>query len=151
MDSCRNHKFSNCFVHVGGFMSFFFKSYLVIVGIFSIVCGLYTIFFPNLESFFLPFGEIERNTSLATFVRTLAGIFVAGGYIMVRFIFSSSRVQLGTVLIYMVFCMLVGKLSGMFYEGLFQYDLIAFFIGLLTLIALTSLYRQRKNQINYDL
>ena len=88
---------------------------------------------------------------MANFIRTMSGVFVASGYILVRFIFSSSRVQLGTVLIYMCAFMLLGKACGLYYEGYHFHDVIASILGVLTLIGLTIVRRQRKNLLNYDL
>ena len=81
----------------------------------------------------------------------MSGVFVASGYILVRFIFSSSKVQLGTVLIYLCAFMLLGKACGFYYEGYHFHDVIASILGVLTLIGLTIVHRQRKNLLNYDL
>ena len=94
---------------------------------------------------------IRKQKNLITFIRTISGLFAAGGYILLRFIFSSSRVQLGTVLIYLIAFMLVGKFSGFLYEGINQRSLIIFFIGLATLFILLLERRKRRNQISYDL
>ena len=83
-------------------MSFIIKGYLLIIGVISIVMGLWAMFGPEFISWYPAFDGIERYTPLANFIRTMSGVFVASGYILVRFIFSSSKVQLGTVLIYML-------------------------------------------------
>ena len=150
MDSCRDHKFSHCFVHVGGSMTTFFKGYLLLIGLISIVMGLYGMFAPDF-SWYPPFETIERGTSLSNFVRTISGVFVASGYILIRFIFSSSKVQLGTVLIYLVAFMLVGKFTGFLYDGFLRHDVIAFSMGVVTFIALLRIHRYRKSLLNYDL
>ena len=81
----------------------------------------------------------------------MSGVFVASGYILIRFIFSSSKVQLGTVLIYLCAFMLLGKACGLYYEGFLFHDVIATILGILTLIGLTIVHRHRKNLLNYDL
>ena len=81
-------------------MTTFFKGYLLLIGLISIVIGLSCMFAPDF-SWYPPFETIERGTPLSNFVRTISGVFVASGYILIRFIFSSSKVQLGTVLIYL--------------------------------------------------
>ena len=150
MDSCRDHKFSYSFVHVGGSMTTFFKGYLLLIGLISIVMGLYGMFAPD-YSLYPPFETVERGTLLSNFIRTISGVFVASGYILIRFIFSSSKVQLGTVLIYLVAFMLVGKFTGFLYDGFLRHDVIAFSLGVITFIALVRIHRQRKSLLNYDL
>ena len=127
-----------------------FKGYLLIVGSISIVMGLLGMFMPNLD-WYPSFADIERGTSLANFVRTMSGVFVASGYILIRFIFSSSKVQLGHVLIYLVAFMLLGKISGLFYEGFHFHDILTSTLGFIALIGLIVVHRHRKNLLNYDL
>ena len=131
-------------------MTTFFKGYLLLIGLISIVMGLWGMFAPDF-SWYPPFETIERGTPLSNFVRTISGVFVASGYILIRFIFSSSKVQLGTVLIYLVAFMLVGKLSGFLYDGFLRHDVIAFSMGVITFIALLRIHRYRKSLLNYDL
>ena len=47
--------------------------------------------------------------------------------------------------------MLLGKACGLYYEGYHFHDVIASILGVLTLIGLTIVHRQRKNLLNYDL
>ena len=108
-------------------------------------------FAPDVNSILLTFYVEEGQKNLTTFIRTISGLFAAGGYILLRFVFSSSRVQLGTVLIYLVGFMLVGKFSGFLYEGISPRSLIIFFIGLITFFILLIERRKRRNQISYDL
>ena len=131
-------------------MTTFFKGYLLLIGLISIVMGLYGMFAPDF-SWYPPFETIERGTSLSNFVRTISGVFVASGYILIRFIFSSSKVQLGTVLIYLVAFMLVGKFTGFLYDGFLRHDVIAFSMGVITLVSLLAIHRHRKSLLNYDL
>ena len=139
-----------CTIHVGCYMTTVFKGYLLIVGSISIVMGLLGMFLPDL-SWYSSFADIERGTSLANFVRTMSGVFVASGYILIRFIFSSSKVQLGHVLIYLVAFMLLGKISGLFYEGFHFHDILTSTLGFIALIGLIVVHRHRKNLLNYDL
>ena len=127
------------------------KGYLISVALFSMVCGFYMMFSPDVNSYLLTFYVESDQKNLITFIRTISGLFAAGGYILLRFIFSSSRVQLGTVLIYLIAFMLVGKFSGFLYEGINQRSLIIFIIGLMTLFILLLERRKRRNQISYDL
>ena len=139
-----------CAVYVGGDMTSVFKGYLLIVGSISIVMGLLGMFMPNF-GWYPSFEDIERGTSLANFIRTMSGVFVASGYILIRFIFSSSKVQLGHVLIYLVAFMLLGKISGLFYEGFHFHDILTSTLGFIALIGLIVVHKQRKNLLNYDL
>ena len=131
-------------------MTSVFKGYLLIVGSISIVMGLLGMFMPNF-GWYSSFEDIERGTSLANFIRTMSGVFVASGYILIRFIFSSSKVQLGHVLIYLVAFMLLGKISGLFYEGFHFHDILTSSLGFIALIGLIVVHRHRKNLLNYDL
>lgn len=108
-------------------------------------------FSPDVNSYLLTFYVEKDQIGLTTFIRTISGLFAAGGYILLRFVFSSSRVQLGTVLIYLIAFMLVGKLSGFMYEGITQRSLVIFFVGLVTFFILLLERRKRRNQISYDL
>ena len=132
-------------------MTIFNKAYLMSVGLISVLGGIYMMFSPDVNTAILTFNVRPDDDALAIFVRTMSGLFAAGGYILIRFVFSSSRVQLGTVLIYLVSFMLVGKFMGFIYEGIYNKDLIIFAIGFLTLTVLLIERRKRRNQISYDL
>ena len=132
-------------------MTIFNKAYLTSVGLISVLGGIYMMFAPDVNTAILTFDVSPDDDALAIFVRTMSGLFAAGGYILIRFVFSSSRVQLGTVLIYLVSFMLVGKFMGFVYEGIYNKDLIIFAIGFLTLTVLLIERRKRRNQISYDL
>ena len=131
-------------------MNTVFKGYLLIIGSVSIVMGFIGMFVPDF-SWYPAFENIERGTSAANFIRTMSGVFVASGYVLIRFIFSSSKVQLGTVLIYLCSFMLIGKFSGLYYEGIKFHDIITTSLGTLTLIGLIVIHKHRKNLLNYDL
>jgi|TARA_B100000242_G_scaffold169568_1_gene121383 hypothetical protein len=131
-------------------MTTLLKGYLLIIGLVSMGLGLTCMFMPDL-GWYPAFEDIERGTAAASFVRTMAGVFVASGYVLIRFIFSSSKVQLGTVLIYLCSFMLIGKFSGLYYEGIKFHDIITTSLGTLTLIGLIVIHKHRKNLLNYDL
>jgi uncharacterized membrane protein YbaN (DUF454 family) len=131
-------------------MTTVFKGYLLIIGSVSIVMGIIGMFVPDF-SWYPAFEDVERGTSAANFIRTMSGVFVASGYILIRFIFSSSKVQLGHVLIYLVAFMLIGKITGLYYEGFQFHDIVTASLGFLTLIGLIAVHKQRKNLLDYDL
>jgi len=139
------------FVYFRGIMTTVLKAYLLIIGLFSMVMGLWAMTAPDFVSWYPAFEGVERKTPLANFIRTMSGVFVASGYILVRFIFSSSKVQLGTVLIYLCAFMLIGKICGLIYEGFHTHDIIAIILGLFVLIGLVVVHKHRKNLLNYDL
>ena len=139
-----------CFIRAGCNMNTLLKGYLLIIGIVSMALGLTCMFMPDL-GWYPAFEDIERGTAAASFVRTMAGVFVASGYVLIRFIFSSSKVQLGTVLIYLCSFMLIGKFSGLYYEGIKFHDIVTTSLGTLTLIGLIVIHKHRKNLLNYDL
>tara|TARA_B100001250_G_scaffold407537_2_gene428465 strand:+ start:1116 stop:1514 length:399 start_codon:yes stop_codon:yes gene_type:complete len=132
-------------------MTAILKGYLLIIGLFSMVMGLWAMTAPDFISWYPAFEGVERKTPLANFIRTMSGVFVASGYILIRFIFSSSKVQLGTVLIYLCAFMLIGKICGLIYEDFNKHDIIAFILGLFVLIGLVVVHRHRKNLLDYDL
>ena len=68
-------------------MNTIFKGYLLIIGITSCVMGLWAMLGPNFVSWYPAFDGVERYTPLANFIRTMSGVFVASGYILIRFIF----------------------------------------------------------------
>tara|TARA_B100000579_G_scaffold183069_1_gene149189 strand:+ start:345 stop:797 length:453 start_codon:yes stop_codon:yes gene_type:complete len=137
-------------IYVGSNMTTIFKGYLMIIGLVSMVLGLACMFMPDF-SWYPAFEGIERETAAASFIRTMSGVFVASGYVLIRFIFSSSKVQLGTVLIYLCSFMLLGKFSGLYYEGFDFHDIFTTSLGTLTLIGLIVIHKHRKNLLNYDL
>ena len=150
MDGLWRAFFYACTIYVGGCVITFFKGYLLIIGTASIAMGLWGMFTPDF-SWYPGFENIERGTSEASFVRTMSGVFVASGYVLIRFIFSSSKVQLGTVLIYISSFMLLGKFMGLYYEGFARHDIINSIIGIFLIIGLTVIHKHRKNLLNYDL
>ena len=150
MDSLWHPFFDTCVIHVGSNMTTIFKGYLMIIGLVSMVLGLACMFMPDF-TWYPAFEDIERGTAAASFIRTMSGVFVASGYVLIRFIFSSSKVQLGTVLIYLCSFMLLGKFSGLYYEGFDFHDIFTTSLGTLTLIGLIVIHKHRKNLLNYDL
>jgi len=156
LDDFWNSFICTSIIYIGYFMTKIFKGYLFIIGLISIIMGLWAMLSPNFITWYPGFESIERGTPAASFVRTMSGVFVASGYILIRFIFSSSKVQLGTVLVYLCIFMLVGKLCGFLYEGsldegLLRRDLIVFGLGVFTLIGLYIVHKHRKNLLNYDI
>ena len=91
-------------IHVGSNMTTIFKGYLLIIGLVSMVLGLACMFMPRLY-WYPAFEDIERGTAVASFIRTMSGVFVASGYVLIRFIFIFES-SLGTVFYYAHLCCL---------------------------------------------
>jgi hypothetical protein len=73
------------------------------------------------------------------------------GYLTVRFVYSSSKVQIGTILLYIMSTMMIAKVFGFIHEGFTYYSVVSFFFILVFCISLYAIQKNRKNQISYDL
>tara|TARA_B100000965_G_C19029508_1_gene514680 strand:- start:3 stop:404 length:402 start_codon:yes stop_codon:yes gene_type:complete len=131
--------------------SFIAKSLLVILGSFMIVSGLIVIFSPNINSMFIPFDVDNDSIALAAMIRTYAGFFTACGYLTVRFVYSSSKVQIGSILLYILGMMIIARIFSLMFDGVTDYALITLTIGALLFLSLFVVQKNRKNQISYDL
>jgi len=125
------------------------KIVLTICGISMLLMGISTIVMPDVNSFFIPF-EVSDN-SMATLVRTYAGFFLASGYLTVRFVYSSSKVQIGNILLYIFGSMLLSRIFSFIYDGVSDYSLYSLLDGVILFASLYFLQKKRKNQISYDL
>ena len=131
--------------------SFIAKSLLVILGSFMIVSGLIVIFSPNINSMFIPFDVDDSAIALASMIRTYAGFFTACGYLTIRFVYSSSKVQIGSILLYILGMMIIARIFSLMFDGVTDYALITLTIGALLFLSLFVVQKNRKNQISYDL
>ena len=139
------------FIYVGGFMrSLIARSVLVILGCTMIVMALITIFSPEVGNKFLPPVELG-NAAQATMIRTYAGFWLGCGYLTIRFVYSSSKVQIGSVLLYIFGCMIIGRLASIFYDGYNTHSLVSLGLGILLFLSLYTVHQLRKNQLDYNL
>ena len=139
------------FIYVGGFMrSLIARAILVILGGTMVVMALITIFSPEVGNRFLPPVELG-NAALSTMIRTYAGFWLGCGYLTVRFVYSSSKVQIGSVLLYIFGCMIIGRLASIFYDGYNTHSLISLGLGILLFLSLYTVHQLRKNQLDYNL
>lgn len=122
---------------------------LTLCGAIMFLMGLTTIVLPDVNSFFVPVNV--DNDAMASMVRTYAGFFLASGYLTIRFVYSSSKVQVGNILLYIFGCMIFSRLFSFMYEGLSDHSLYSFFGGVILFLSMYFLQRKRKNQISYDL
>ena len=143
------YKLYNFFIYVGYFM-IIIRAFLFIISVIAIVYGLYIILNPATpDSLIIPIQV--SNIEEASIVRSFSAFHVACGYLTLRFIYSSSKVQIPSILIYIITFMLFGKLLSFYYDGLSLYSMATTLFAFLCLIALRIIQVQRKNQISYDL
>ena len=114
-----------------------------------LVAGITTIVSPDVNTIFLPIAA--ETIQEAHFARTYAGFVTAVGYLSMRFLYSSSRVQVGTVVIYIVAVMMISKIFSFLYDGYTAAATITFFIGVVFALGLYVIQKTRKNQIDYNL
>jgi len=139
-------------VHAWSIMtSFIAKGLLLILGSFMIVSGLIVIFSPNINNMFIPFDVDNNAIALAAMIRTYAGFFTACGYLTIRFVYSSSKVQIGSILLYILGMMIIARIFSLMFDGVTDYALITLTIGALLFLSLFVVQKNRKNQISYDL
>ena len=139
------------FIYVGGCMrSLIARSILVILGGIMVVMALVTIFSPEVGNRFLPPIELG-DAALSTMIRTYAGFWLGCGYLTIRFVYSSSKVQIGSVLLYIFGCMIIGRLASLFYDGYNTHSLISLGLGIILFLSLYTVHQLRKNQLDYNL
>ena len=148
MDGCWGCFISNSPLYAWSFM-IIFRIFLVFMGLILLVIGAVTVFGPDVNNIFLPFSVEGAEQSIL--VRTYAGFIMCSGYLTLRFVYSSSKVQIGTVLLYIMTTMLIAKVFGFIYEGFTNYSVVSFFITFALCISLYAIQKSRKNQISYDL
>ena len=68
-----------------------------------------------------------------------------------RFLYSSSKVQVGTVVLYIIFVMMISKIFSFIYDGYTTIAVISFFMGVAFAIGLYAVQKARKNQLDYNL
>ena len=114
-----------------------------------LIAGLTTVLSPDVNTIFIPF--VVETVPQAHFVRSYAGFVTATGYLSMRFLYSSSRVQVGTVVLYIVSFMMISKIFSFIYEGFTPFSITSFVIGTVFAISLYVLQKNRKNQLDYNL
>ena len=127
---------------------------LIRVLIFCISClflivGITTMISPDINTIFLPFTA--DSVQEAHFARTYAGFVTAVGYLSMRFLYSSSKVQIGTVVMYITMVMVISKIFSFIYDGYTTIAVATFFIGIAYAIGLYVVQKARKNELDYNL
>ena len=114
-----------------------------------LVAGITTIVSPDVNTIFLPIAA--ETIQEAHFARTYAGFVTAVGYLSMRFLYSSSRVQVGTVVLYIVAVMMISKIFSFIYDGFTAFSTASFIVGTVFAITLYILQKNKKNQLDYNL
>ena len=125
------------------------RGIILILSIVMLLIGLLNVLTPGVNNIFIPIEINDLDTRIM--VRSLSGILIGIGYLSIRFIFSSSRVQIGNVLLSITVCALVSKIFSFIYDGFTTYSVTVFFFVLFYGICLYYLQKKRKNQLDYNL
>ena len=114
-----------------------------------LIAGITTMVSPDVNTIFLPITA--ESVQEAHFARTYAGFVAAVGYLSMRFLYSSSKVQIGTVVLYITIVMLFSKIFSFIYDGYTTMAVATFFIGIAYAIGLYAVQKARKNVLDYNL
>lgn len=114
-----------------------------------LIVGITTMISPDVNTIFLPFNA--DSVQEAHFARTYAGFVTAVGYLSMRFLYSSSKVQIGTVVMYITMVMVISKIFSFIYDGYTNIAVATFFIGIAYAIGLYVVQKARKNELDYNL
>ena len=129
--------------------SMIIRGIILIASILLLSVGLLTSLTPGLNNFLLPI-EVTSNEAVIM-VRSISGLFIGLGYLSIRFVFSSSRVQTGNVLLSIISCAIFSKICSFIFDGITNYSIIVFSFMVLYAIGLYYLQKKRKNEIDYNL
>jgi len=115
----------------------------------AMIAGIVTIVSPDVNTVFLP--VVVDGVQESHFARSYAGFIAAVGYLAMRFLYSSSKVQVGTVVLYIIFVMMISKMFSFIYDGYTSVAVISFLLGVVFAIGLYVVQKARKNQLDYNL
>ena len=114
-----------------------------------LIAGIITMVSPDVNTIFIPITV--ESVQEAHFARGYAGFVAAVGYLSMRFLYSSSKVQIGTVVLYITIVMIFSKIFSFIYDGYTTTAVTTFFLGIAYAIGLYVLQKARKNELDYDL
>jgi len=115
----------------------------------AMIAGIVTMVSPDVNTVFL--SVVVDGVQESHFARSYAGFIAAVGYLGMRFLYSSSKVQVGTVVLYIIFVMMISKMFSFIYDGYTSIAVISFLIGVVFAIGLYAVQKARKNQLDYNL
>jgi hypothetical protein len=114
-----------------------------------LIAGITTMVSPDVNTIFIPITV--ESVQEAHFARGYAGFVAALGYLSMRFLYSSSKVQIGTVVLYITIIMIFSKIFSFIYDGYTTMAIVTFFIGIAYATGLYILQKARKNELDYNL
>jgi hypothetical protein len=114
-----------------------------------LIAGITTMVSPDVNTIFIPITV--ESIQEAHFARGYAGFVAAVGYLSMRFLYSSSKVQIGTVVLYITIVMIFSKIFSFIYDGYTTMTVTTFFLGIAYAIGLYVLQKARKNELDYNL
>ena len=126
-----------------------FKIMIFCISALSMIAGVVTMVSPDVNTVFLPI--FVEGVQESHFARSYAGFVAAVGYLAMRFLYSSSKVQVGTVVLYIVFVMMISKMFSFIYDGYTTFAVISFLMGVVFAIGLYAIQKARKHQLDYNL
>ena len=125
------------------------KIMIFFISALAMIAGIVTIVSPDVNTVFLP--VVVDGVQESHFARSYAGFIAAVGYLAMRFLYSLSKVQVGTVVLYIIFVMMISKMFSFIYDGYTTVAVISFFMGVVFAIGLYAVQKARKNQLDYNL
>ena len=126
-----------------------FKIMIFFISTLAMIAGVVTMVSPDVNTVFLPI--FVEGVQESHFARSYAGFVAAVGYLAMRFLYSSSKVQVGTVVLYIVFVMMISKMFSFIYDGYTTIAVVSFLMGVVFAIGLYAVQKARKNQLDYNL
>ena len=126
-----------------------FKIMIFCISALAMIAGVVTMVSPDVNTVFLPI--FVEGVQESHFARSYAGFVAAVGYLAMRFLYSSSKVQVGTVVLYIIFVMMISKIFSFIYDGYTTIAVVSFFMGVAFAIGLYAVQKARKNQLDYNL
>ena len=136
------------FIYAWGIM-ILLKIMIFCISALAMIAGIVTMVSPDVNTIFLP--VVVEGVQESHFARSYAGFVAAVGYLAMRFLYSSSKVQVGTVVLYIIFVMMISKIFSFIYDGYTTVAVISFFMGVVFAIGLYAVQKARKNQLDYNL
>ena len=126
-----------------------FKILLFLISALFLIAGITTIVSPDVNSIFLPIET--NNLQEAHFARSFAGLVSSIGYLSMRSLYSSSKVQVGSVVLYIILFVLISKIFSFIYDGFSTLSFSTFGIGIIFGISLYVVQKSKKNELDYNL
>ena len=125
------------------------KGIILLLSIVMLLIGLLNVLTPGVNNIFLPIEVTSQEQAIL--IRSMSGILIALGYLSIRFVFSSSKVQIGNVLLTFSLCCIFSKLCSFIYDGITTHSLLVLSLLAVYSLGLYYLQKKRKNQLDYNL